>query len=130
MNEKELSERLQAIEEVLKLLMVNSVLNGTEIDRLRRETLDKARERLAPFGYNSLRLNYIEDQYYIFADADSSESASTIRKKYFSALDALGDNKFVLVFDKLNGKTKKAIEDSEVSFCLVGKMLKIFEANK
>lgn len=126
MNEKELSERLQAIEEVLKLLMVNSVLNGTEIDRLRRETLDKARERLAPLGYNSLRLNYIEDQYYIFADADSSESASMIRKKYFSAIDALGDNKFVLVFDKLNGKTKKAIEDSGVSYAIIGSSIKIF----
>ena len=127
MNENELLERLQSIENVLKVLMVNSVLNGTEIDRLRRETLDKARTRLEPFDFKNLRLNYIEDKYFIFAESDSTDSASVIRKKYFIAQEALGGEKLVLVFDKLNSKTKKAIEDSEISYFIPDKTLKIFE---
>ena len=126
MNEKELLERLQSIENVLKVLMVNSVLNGTEIDRLRRETLDKVKRRLKPFDFTNLRLNYIEDEYFIFAESDSSESASAIRKKYFAAQEVLGGEKLVLVFDRLNGKTKRAIEDSEISYFIAGETLKIF----
>lgn len=127
MNENELLERLQSIENVLKVLMVNSVLNGTEIDRLRRETLDIARNRLEPFDFSNLRLNYIEDKYFIFAESNSNDSASVIRKKYFAAQEALGGEKLVLVFDKLNSKTKKAIEDSEISYFIPDKTLKIFE---
>ena len=127
MNENELLERLQSIENVLKVLMVNSILNGTEIDRLRREALDKARTRLEPFDFSNLRLNYIEDKYFIFAESKSTDSASVIRKKYFAAQEALGGEKLVLVFDKLNSKTKKAIEDSEISYFIAGKTLKIFE---
>ena len=127
MNENELLERLQSIENVLKVLMVNSVLNGTEIDRLRRETLDIARNRLEPFEFSNLRLNYIEDKYFIFAESNSNDSASVIRKKYFAAQEALGGEKLVLVFDKLNSKTKKAIEDSEISYFIPDKTLKIFE---
>jgi len=126
MNEKELLERLQSIENVLKVLMVNSVLNGTEIDRLRRETLEKVKRRLKPFDFTNLRLNYIEDEYFIFAESDSSESASVIRKKYFAAQEILGGEKLVLVFDRLNGKTKRAIEDSEISYFIAGETLKIF----
>ena len=126
MEEKKLSERLQAIEDVLKILMVNSVLNGSEIDRLRRETLEKARTRLKPFEFKSLRLNYIEDEYFIFAESDSKDSASAIRKKYFAAQETLGDEKLVLVFDKLNAKTRMAIEDSRISYCIAGEALKIF----
>ena len=126
MNEKELLERLQSIENVLKVLMVNSVLNGTEIDRLRRETLEKVKRRLKPFDFTNLRLNYIEDEYFIFAESDSSESASAIRKKYFAAQEILGGEKLVLVFDRLNGKTKRAIEDSEISYFIAGETLKIF----
>lgn len=126
MNEKELLERLQSIENVLKVLMVNSVLNGTEIDRLRRETLEKVKRRLKTFDFTNLRLNYIEDEYFIFAESDSSESASAIRKKYFAAQEILGGEKLVLVFDRLNGKTKRAIEDSEISYFIAGETLKIF----
>lgn len=127
MNDNELSERLQAIEEVLKLLMVNSVLNESEMDRLHRETLDKVKMLLKPFGFKSLRLNYMEGEYFIFANSSSKDSASDIRKKYFAAQEALSGEKLVLVFDKLNGKTRKAIEDSEISYYVVDDVLKIFD---
>ena len=63
-----IESRLENIEEILKMLLVNSVLGSSEIDKIQENILNSIRDRLIMFGMENLRLNYIEDKYYIFAE--------------------------------------------------------------
>lgn len=65
MKNENIESRLENIEEILKMLLVNSVLGSGEIDKIQENILNSIRDRLIMFGMENLRLNYIEDKYYI-----------------------------------------------------------------
>lgn len=117
--------RLDNIEEILKMLLVNSVLGSSE-DKIQENILNGVRDSLLLFGMENLRLNYIEDKYYIFAEIDENETLKNIKKNYVNACDFLGDVKLVLVFEKLHVKRKKVLEESKISYYVYNGELRIF----
>ncbi len=121
-----IESRLENIEEILKMLLVNSVLGSSEIDKIQENILNSIRDRLIMFGMENLRLNYIEDKYYIFAEIDENETLKNIKNNYLQACDFLDDIKLVLVFEKLRAKRKKAFEEAKISFYIKSDEMRIF----
>jgi hypothetical protein len=121
-----IESRLENIEEILKMLLVNSVLGSGEIDKIQENILNSIRDRLIMFGMENLRLNYIEDKYYIFAEIDENETLKNIKNNYLQACDFLDDIKLVLVFEKLHAKRKKAFEEAKISFYVKSDEMRIF----
>lgn len=112
---KDVITRLDNIEEILKMLLVNSVYES-EKDKLQENILNGIREIGQSYGLSNLRLNCIENRYYFFAEFEESVSLNNIKKIYREVSEMLSDLKLVLVFDKLHPKRKKAFEDACISF--------------
>lgn len=126
MKKENVETRLDNIEEILKMLLVNSVLGSSEIDKIQENILNDVRDGLLTFGMENLRLNYIENKYYIFAEIDEDETLKKIKNNYARACNFLEDLKIVLVFDKLHVKRKKAFEESKISFYVKSGEMRIF----
>lgn len=118
--------RLDNIEEILKMLLINSVLENDGIDKIQESILNGISDSLASFGMKNFRLNYIENKYYLFAEINESESLKNIKRYYEQACSILDDIKLVLVFEKLHFKRKKAFEESKVSFYIKNGEMRIF----
>ena len=126
MKKENIESRLDNIEEILKMLLVNSVLESNEINKIKESILNSLRDKMVNLGIGNLRLNYIEDKYYVFAEINENETLKNIRNKYLLACDLVGDLKVVLVFEKLHSKRKKAFEESKISFYVRNGEMRIF----
>lgn len=118
--------RLDNIEEILKMLLVSSVLGSSDVDKIQENIISQFRETLAGLGIYNGRMNYIENRYYIFAEIDANETLKGIKSSYTQASDLLDGIKLVLVFEKLHVKRKKALEDAEISYYLQSGEMRIF----
>ena len=118
--------RLDNIEEILKMLLVSSVLGSSDVDKIQENIISQFRETLDGLGIYNARMNYIENRYYIFAEIDANETLKSIKSCYTQASDLLGGIKLVLVFEKLHVKRKKALEDAEISYYLQSGEMRIF----
>jgi hypothetical protein len=118
--------RLDNIEEVLKMLLVNSVLGSSDIEKIQENILCQCRNTLSGLGIYNVRMNYIENKYYIFAEIDANETLKNIKNCYAQACELLDDIKLVFVFEKLHAKRKKALEDAGVSYYLQNGEMRIF----
>ena len=118
--------RLDNIEEILKMLLVNSVLGSSDVEKIQENILCQFRDALSGLGINNIRTNYIENKYYIFAEIDANETLKNIKNCYAQACELLGDIKLVFVFEKLHSKRKKALEDAGVSYYLHSGEMRIF----
>ena len=87
MKKENIESRLDNIEEILKMLLVNSVLESNEIDKIKESILNSLRDKMVNLGIGNLRLNYIEDKYYVFAEINENETLKNIRNKYLLACD-------------------------------------------
>lgn len=59
MKKENIESRLDNIEEILKMLLVNSVLESNEIDKIKESILNSLRDKMVNLGIGNLRLNYI-----------------------------------------------------------------------
>lgn len=126
MGKESIETRLDNIEEILKMLLANSVLGSVDTDKIQENILSGIRDSLSAFGMENLRLNYIEGKYYIFAETSEDDTLKKIKKNYAQACDFLDDIKLVLVFEKIHAKRKQAFEDSKVSFYIKSGEMRIF----
>ncbi len=126
LKKENVESRLDNIEGLLKMLLVNNVLRSSEIDKIQENILNSIRDRLNMFGMENLRLNYIEDKYYVFAEIDENETLKNIKNNYLKASDSLDDIKLVLVFEKLHPKRKKAFEEVKISFYVKSGEMRIY----
>ena len=126
LKKENLESRLDNIEEILKMLLVNSVLGSSEINKIQENILNGVRDILFAFGMENLRLNYIEDKYYIFAEIDENETLKNIKSNYSQACDFLDNVKLVLAFEKLHVKRKRAFEEAKISFYIKSGEMRIF----
>ena len=55
--------RLDNIEEILKMLLVSSVLGSSDVDKIQENIISQFRETLAGLGIYNARMNYIENIY-------------------------------------------------------------------
>lgn len=122
---KDVITRLDNIEEILKMLLVNSIYES-EKDKLQENILNGIIEIGKFYGLNNLRLNCIENRYYLFAEFEESVSLNNIKKIYREVSGMLSDLKLVLVFEKLHPKRKKAFEDESISFCVNSDEMRIY----
>lgn len=113
--DKEINNKLENIEDLLKMLLVNSLLEDSETERIMGNALQDINKVLEPIGFYNIRLNNIENQYYVFAELREKCSAQSIIKMYQTVLSALDGIKLVIVFDKLHSNTKKSLENNKVS---------------
>ena len=113
---EEIQVRLDRIEDVLKMMLVNDVLNNDNMEILALRTATKVSELLSPLGMKNIRLNYIEGEYYIFAEPDLSGSFFDIRKKYKEAESLVNNYKLVLAFKQLHPGLKRKLMASKISF--------------
>lgn len=114
--EKEIIVRkLDNIECVLKMLLINSVINEDLNQALIKDIINNLKERLEPLGLRNLRINCIEGHNYLFANLEINE-LKKIRKIYATSSELLGEIKLVLVYEKLSAKRKQALEKSRISF--------------
>ena len=119
--------RLDNIEEILKMLLVSSVLGScSDVDKIQENILCQFRDTLAGLGFYNVRMNYIENRYYIFAEIDANETLKSIKSCYTLASELLDSIKLVLVFNKLHAKRKKALEEAEISYYLQSGEMRIF----
>lgn len=121
---KEIVTKLDNIEEVLKMLLVNNVYDR-EVDKIQESILCKAREVLEPYGLTNIRLNYIEKKYYIFAELKEN-SLNNIKSIYSDITVLLEDIKLVLSYEKLHPKRKQAFADANISFSIKDGEIRIF----
>ena len=126
LGKESIETRLDNIEEILKMLLANSVLGSVDTDKIQENILSGIRDSLSAFGMENLRLNYIEGKYYIFAETSEDDTLKKIKKNYAQACDFLDDIKLVLVFEKIHAKRKQAFEDSKVSFYIKSGEMRIF----
>jgi hypothetical protein len=118
--------RLDNIEEILKMLLINSVLGSSDVDKIQENILCGFRDSLTTFGMKNLRMNYIEKRYYLFAEIDANETLKNVKNNYMQACKLLDDIKLVLVFEKLHAKRKKAFEESGISYYIKNGEMRIF----
>lgn len=124
-NQNKILARLNSIEEVLKLLLVNDVLGGDEIERMQENIIKNIEELLLSLDMKNPRLYCIEDKQYIFVDMEEDVLLSAIKINYKKAQEIIEDMKIVLVFEKVAAKMKTALEDSEIAFCIKGGEIRI-----
>lgn len=122
----DVKERFDAIEHVLKMLLVNSVLNENEIVRIGNKIIANAKKLVSPLGFTNFRINYIEKRCYLFADIDPDYSIKEIRNAYFNAIDLLHGIPLVVSFDKLNSRRRQSLELSEISYYELNGGMKIY----
>lgn len=122
----QLQKRLENIESLLNLLLINAISNENEIEKIQEDTVKKLEEIITPLNLFHIRLNYIEKHYYVFAEIDSSASLNEIRSTYAKATSIIKEMKFVLVFEKLYSRRKKALDDSKISYYVKNGELKIY----
>ena len=116
--EKEIiARKLDNIENVLKMLLINSVINEDSNQALIKDIINKIRGQIEPLGLKNLRINCIEGHNYLFANLEINE-LKRIREIYNASSELLGEIKLVLVYEKLPTKRKKALEKSGISFCI------------
>ncbi len=125
-NRSDLESRLDQIESVLKMLLVSTVLNKDVEEKLRRESEQKARSLLEPLGFLNIRLNCIENDFYVFVGLDKNKSLKSIKEMYLQAEKLLDGIKIVFVFEQLSQKRKNIFENSRISYCVVGGEIRIF----
>ena len=113
--ESDVKERFDAIEHVLKMLLVNSVLNENEITRIGNEIIANAKKLISPLEFTNFRINYIEKRYYLFADVNPDFAIKEIRNSYSNAINLLHGIPFVVSFEKLNSRRRQSLELSEIS---------------
>ena len=118
--------RLDNIEEILKMLLVNSVLGSSDVEKLQENILCQFRDALSGLGIYNVRMNYIENRYYIFAEIDANETLKNIKNCYAQACELLEEIKLVFVFERLHAKRKKSLEDAGVSYYLQNGEMRIF----
>lgn len=123
--EDKIIDKLSNIEEILKMMLVNNLLDNDDIKKMEDEMLKEINKVLEPLGMKNARLNYIEKEYYIFTDIDD-ELLKNIKSKYNQAKQSLINGKLVLVFDKLHPKRKKAFEEAKISYCVRNSEIKIY----
>lgn len=121
-----IDNRLENIEEILKMLLINSVLNGDEIERLKSDLLSQAREFLSNIGLSNIRLNYIEGKNYIFAEIEGDDSLPQIRRIFEEIRENMASINVVLVFDRLHHRRRKAMEEEKISYYLKNGEMRIF----
>jgi len=126
MKKEDIEKRLENIEEILRLLLINSVLGSNETDGIQEKVLNDARELLTPLGMKNLRLNYIENECYIFAEIDEADTLKMIKSNYNQATSLLNEIKLVLTFEKLHPKRKKSFEEASISYHIKGGETRIF----
>lgn len=126
MRKDTIESRLANIEEILKMLLANSVLGSSDIEKLQENILCQFRDFFSEMGLYNVRMNYIENNYYIFAEIDANETLKNIKNRYAQACELLNDIKLVFVFEKLHAKRKKALEDAGVSYYLQSGEMRIF----
>ena len=126
LKKENIESRLDNIEEILKMLLVDSVIGHSEIDRLQSDILYNFRDNLLKLGMNNLRLNFIEDRYYLFAEVDNREGLKNIKRNYNRASSLTDEIKIVLVFEKIDVRRKTLLEESKISFYVKGGEMKIF----
>ena len=115
MEKETIVQKLDNIESILKMLLINDVINEDSEQALIRDILNNIREQMEPLGLLDLRINCIEGRYYIFANLENND-LKRIRKIYTSSSELLGDFKLVLVYEKLPTRRKQALEKSGISF--------------
>lgn len=125
-NRSDLESRLDQIESVLKMLLVSTVLNKDVEEKLRRESEQKARSLLELLGFLNIRLNCIENDFYVFVGLDKNKSLKSIKEMYLQAEKLLDGIKIVFVFEQLSQKRKNIFENSRISYCVVGGEIRIF----
>lgn len=123
---EEIASRLDNIEEILKLLLIQSVLTNSEIERIQENTISKVGDILLPLGMKNPRLNYIEGHYYIFVEPNNTDTLKKIKNHYIQAKELIPDMKIVLAFEMLHSKRKKAFEDAKISYYITKGEMKIF----
>ena len=126
MKKEDVETRLDNIEEILKMLLINSVLGSSGVEKIKENALNEYRDRLSIFGMKNLRVNYIEEKYYLFVEIDTDETLKSIKSNYVQACTLLDKMKLVLVFDKLHAKRKKAFDESGISYYIKSGEMKIF----
>lgn len=128
MKEKEngIFDRLDNIEKILKMLLVNNVLGRDEISKIQENVLKDVEGFLLSLNMKNPKLYYIEDKYYIFVKVEENSSIKTIKNNYNKAREFISEMKIVLVFDKIYAKRKKALEDSKISFYIDNGEMRIF----
>ena len=124
--DKSLLVRLDNIEEILKMLLINSVIEA-ENEKLQENILNSVREYAATKGLTNLRINQIEKRCYLFAELVDCETLNEIKKRYFEVSEKLGENlRLVLVYETIHSRRKKAFEDAGISFYLTSGELKVY----
>lgn len=126
LNKETVEARLDNMEEILKMLLVNSVLGSSDVEKIQENILCQFRDALSGLGIYNVRMNYIENKYYIFAEIDANETLNNIRNCYAQACEFLDDIKLVFVFEKLHAKRKKALEEAGISYYLQTGEMRIF----
>lgn len=117
MEKETIARKLDSIENILKMLLINSVMNEDSEQALISDIINNIKEQIEPLGLINSRINCIEGRYYIFANLENN-NLKRIREIYTSSTEILGDFKLVLVYEKLPTKRKQALEKSEISFCI------------
>lgn len=103
--EEDIASRLDDIEELLKMLLMHSVLGNSESERTQENILNKVRNILLPLGIINPRLYYIEEHYYVLAEIDTTNTLNEIKNHYIQANELIS-MKIVLAFDKLHPRRK------------------------
>lgn len=111
-----IESRLDGIEELLKMLLINSVIDKNDIEETQKNILKDLEEPLQKLKITNLRFNYIEGKYYLFAETDENLSLKAVKANYEKARAILTDNKLVLVFDKMHSKRKEAFNEAKISY--------------
>ena len=64
LNKETVEARLDNIEEILKMLLVSSVLGScSDVDKIQENILCQFRDALSGLGIYNVRMNYIENKY-------------------------------------------------------------------
>lgn len=121
-----IEKRLENIEELLKMMLVNNVLWEDNVENISEQVILAAKDVLLPLGLRNIRLNYIENQNYIFAEIDLDNKLSAIKKIYTEACNRMAGVKVVLAFDKLHAKRKASFDEAKISYYIKGGEAKFF----
>lgn len=122
-----MNQRIENIENILKMLLVNNVLNNDTIEMLKEEMKVKYEPLFLSLGLCNIRFNYIENAYYIFAEVGEKTSLKEIKRIAKQIDTEIKEVRFVFSFDKLNSKRKKSLEEAEISYCISNGEMKIFK---
>lgn len=121
-----LSEKFDILEELMKMILVNDILDQEQTERIENGEIDEIKKILMGLGVENFQLFSFCDRFLIIIELDETVKLKDIRELKRNVEANIANRTPVFLFSKINGNRKKVFEKEKISYVIREKEIHIF----